>query len=256
MRTRKSKKTQPWYAPYLKMTKAQLIAILDPEMGIEQTLTLGKKTKRALAYQIRKKIRQEVQEQDAARKRLCPKGHKYDDPACSLSCHVVEINPHQTPFITDAPRVPASSVTHSWVSDTLKPIDDPPPPPAVAQRRTELLLSGIDAKYLDPLAKMYEELNRQFDVPKRKPWWRRWLDVIHGWADYNWELIKFQWDWFSYYVSVDQRPRPRKRIMVDSIDIYGPGENPFCPEGRCIDQINCTEQGGCCFPPIKVKEPE
>lgn len=83
---------------------------------------------RALAYFRRKTARLEGQVRSAKRASefwrvrwasKCPKGHlrRYDE--CDLMCEVTVIEPYPTPFVSDAPRVPAKHVMHAWNTDMM-----------------------------------------------------------------------------------------------------------------------------------------
>jgi hypothetical protein len=211
------------------MTKVELLSILDPEMGIEETLRLAKLSKRALADRIRRSIRAE------------------------------------------------EATAHSWVTDSLfASLDAPasvkvdPADPLVDPEVISILRENSSARQtnlyalmkhrigdsaeLQALAKMYRDLEAQFAAPKRRRWWQRLWDWFDAYADYNWKLLKYQYEWY----------RPRKRVvssfgpakpgtsrLVESIDVFGPTPGSHC--GRCIDPKNCREQGGCCFPPLVPK---
>lgn len=182
-----------------KQSKVDLLRqLIDPEStSVDQILAYTRMTRPQLWAEIRR-VHAAVTRASRAR---CPKGCAPGDPNCTLDHWIVTITPVESPFTDNLPKVASRSSAHEWLTDTLTPM---------RASATELIMSGQenlkallqvieeqglqDTVNMQKLREMYLSLDAQF--PKRKPWWRRWLDAFDAYADYNWKLLQHQ---YGYY---------------------------------------------------------
>ena len=214
---------------YNRMTKAQLIAILDPEMGIEQTLSWSRSSKAKIIAAIRRQIARE----SAASRRPCPKGHKPGDPECDLTCHLTGIVPMDSPFLEQAPKVKNRHELHEWLNDDLFPVPTTPVPESAELTGLAATGGALSDVYADPddraaetardfithtyghneagelvrlmtnhiatdhvnwqkFVEHFHALMRQFSEPPKRHWWERIPDAWGWWwrVPYGWLLAQ------------------------------------------------------------------
>lgn len=176
----------------LSLSKADLLRMLidHEELSVDHVLSLTRMTRAELRAEIRR-VQRVTRRQSRAK---CPKGHKPNDPACSLTCFIVTIEPiGEMTFLTQAD--PSKQAMHSWVTDDLKPVYTARSLTEIISKRENLrvLLDVIrehpleDSVNWQAFASMWRSLNEQFAAPKRE-WWERipyswgwWWRVPYGW---------------------------------------------------------------------------
>ena len=169
---RRQKKSK-WLSEYLRMSKAQLLMVLDPEMSFERVIELSQHSKRHLAGLIRAEIRRQERAAAYRAKQPCPKGHEPGDPACDLTCWITNITPYPNPMLEAAPRVTAKQLYDAWPLDPLSPSPR-------QQRWTTIMAATMTPSqaHLEKMAALWKSLYDQFDVGVTLDrnagwWWRR-----------------------------------------------------------------------------------
>lgn len=157
--TRSTRAKSDTVVEFIGLTKADLIAIYDPELAIVEAIKMAREMSRA---ELIEKIQTSRWLEKQFREKPCPKGHAFGDPKCGLMCFIKVIEPMNSPLTSIYTPRASNYKFHSWYTDDL-----------VSAR-------SLDPNYSSVLGDNYRALTAQFDVAVDHTvgwWWR----IPYGW---------------------------------------------------------------------------